>query len=186
MPRCPSFAREFQRPNLGDAGRESCMRPERHFCHAPHLAMDRAVGDTFQPLSCNATVAPSGSSPLLSSSWPSRPHLRLHEVSQPESPEPWAAPGEGWYFLADVGRPLDGQEAGNMTVGSSTVTTISPGRVADAIAGGKKYAALMARHGAKSVRMMLLMSSTPIRLVSSCCAAMICWPARWTSVSVTP
>ncbi len=69
--------------------------------------------------------------------------------------------------MADVGRPLDGQEAGNMTVGSSTVTTISPGRVADAIAGGKKYAALMARHGAKSVRMMLLMSSTPIRLVSS-------------------
>jgi hypothetical protein len=54
-----------------------------------------------------------------------------------------------------------------MTVGSSTVTTINTGRAADAIADAKKYGELMSRHGAKNVRSMLLMSSTPLRMVLS-------------------
>jgi len=54
-----------------------------------------------------------------------------------------------------------------MAVGSSTVTTIKTGRVADALAVSKKFNELIARHGAKNLRTMLLMSSTPIRLVSS-------------------
>ena len=54
-----------------------------------------------------------------------------------------------------------------MTVGSSTVTTINPGRVPDALAVSNKFKELIARHGAKNLRTMLLLSSTPIRMVTS-------------------
>jgi hypothetical protein len=54
-----------------------------------------------------------------------------------------------------------------MTVGSSTVTTVAAGRTNEAIADSAKYRALMERHGAQNVRVMLLMSSTPLRLVTS-------------------
>lgn len=54
-----------------------------------------------------------------------------------------------------------------MTVGSSTVTTIKPGRATDAIADSKKYGEIMTRHGAKNVRTLLLMNSTPMRIVLS-------------------
>jgi hypothetical protein len=46
-----------------------------------------------------------------------------------------------------------------MTVGSSTVTTIKPGRAAEAIADSTKYGEIMTRHGAKNVRTLLLMNS---------------------------
>ncbi len=54
-----------------------------------------------------------------------------------------------------------------MTVGSSTVTTLKPGRMSDALAITKKFNEVIVRHGGKNVRNMLLMSSTPIRMVSS-------------------
>jgi hypothetical protein len=54
-----------------------------------------------------------------------------------------------------------------MTVESSTVTTVKTGRVADALAVSKTFNELIARHGAKNLRTMLLMSSTPMRLGSS-------------------
>ena len=52
-----------------------------------------------------------------------------------------------------------------MTVGSSTVSTIKPGRAADAIAMTKKWAEFMAGHGAKNVRSLLLMNNTPMQIV---------------------
>lgn len=54
-----------------------------------------------------------------------------------------------------------------MTVGSTTITSLVPGRVPDAIADAEKYKALLTRHGAQNVRARLLMSSTPLRLVTS-------------------
>jgi hypothetical protein len=69
--------------------------------------------------------------------------------------------------LVAVEQPLDPQEVQSMAVGSSTVSTINPGRVPDALAITKKFNEVIARHGGKNVRNMLLMSSTPIRLVSS-------------------
>lgn len=54
-----------------------------------------------------------------------------------------------------------------MAVGSSTVTTINSGRVPDAIELNKRFSELLTRHGAKNQRTMLLLSSTPIRMVSS-------------------
>lgn len=54
-----------------------------------------------------------------------------------------------------------------MAVGSSTVTTINTGRVPDAMAINEKFSKLLAGHGAKNPRTMLLLSSTPIRMVSS-------------------
>jgi hypothetical protein len=69
--------------------------------------------------------------------------------------------------LVKLGQPLDPQEVQSMTVGSSTVSTIHPGRVPDALAITKKFNEVIVRHGGKNVRNMVLMSSTPIRLVSS-------------------
>ena len=54
-----------------------------------------------------------------------------------------------------------------MTVGNSTVTTIRPGRGAEAVAESKKFAEIVTRHGGRNVRSMLLMSSSPLRLVLS-------------------
>lgn len=54
-----------------------------------------------------------------------------------------------------------------MAVGTSTVTTIKSGRVPDALDVTKRFSALLSRHGAKNPRTMLLLSSTPIRMVSS-------------------
>jgi len=54
-----------------------------------------------------------------------------------------------------------------MTVGFSSVSSIKPGRVEDAIADGEKFKKLLAAAGAQNVRTMLLMSSTPIRTVLS-------------------
>lgn len=54
-----------------------------------------------------------------------------------------------------------------MAVGSSTVTTLVPGRENDAIAEGAKYKALLERHGAQNYRTMLLMNATPLRMVTS-------------------
>ena len=52
-----------------------------------------------------------------------------------------------------------------MTVGSSTVSTIKPGRAADAIALTKKWEQFLAGHGAKNVRSLLLMSTSPMQVV---------------------
>lgn len=54
-----------------------------------------------------------------------------------------------------------------MTVGSTTVSTVAAGRINDAMADIEKYSALLTRHGAQNIRNMLLMSSTPLRLVTS-------------------
>lgn len=54
-----------------------------------------------------------------------------------------------------------------MTVGSNTVTTLVAARVNDAIADSAKYKALMERHGAQNYRVMLMMGSTPLRMVTS-------------------
>ena len=54
-----------------------------------------------------------------------------------------------------------------MTVGGSSVSTIKPGRGADAIAMSKKWGEFMASHGAKNVRCLLLMNNTPMQIVLS-------------------
>lgn len=54
-----------------------------------------------------------------------------------------------------------------MTVGSSTVTTLVPGRENDAIAEAPKFRALLERHGAQNYRIMLMMDRTPLRMVTS-------------------
>lgn len=54
-----------------------------------------------------------------------------------------------------------------MTVGSTTVSTVAPGRINDVIADIERYKAVLARHGAKNIRNMLMMSSTPLRMVTS-------------------
>ena len=54
-----------------------------------------------------------------------------------------------------------------MTVGSSTVSTIKPGRAADAIALTKKWEQFLGGHGAKNVRSLLLMSTSPMQVVLS-------------------
>ena len=54
-----------------------------------------------------------------------------------------------------------------MTVGSFTVTTIKPGRAAEAIDDSKRYGEIMTRHGAKNLRTVVLMNSTPVRIVLS-------------------
>ena len=54
-----------------------------------------------------------------------------------------------------------------MTVGFSSISSIKPGRVEDAIAEGEKFKKLLTAAGAQNVRTMLLMSSTPIRTVLS-------------------
>lgn len=52
-----------------------------------------------------------------------------------------------------------------MTVGSSTVSTIKPGRGADAIALSKKWEQFLGGHGAQNVRSLLLMSTSPMQMV---------------------
>jgi hypothetical protein len=52
-----------------------------------------------------------------------------------------------------------------MTVGSSTISTIKPGRAADAIALTKKWEQFLGGHGAKNVRSLLLMSTSPMQVV---------------------
>ena len=54
-----------------------------------------------------------------------------------------------------------------MTVGGSSVSTIKPGRGADAIAMTKKWEAFLAGNGAKNVRSILLMDNTPMQIVLS-------------------
>jgi len=54
-----------------------------------------------------------------------------------------------------------------MTVGSSTVTMLVPGRENDAIADAPKFKALLERHGAQNYRVMLMMDRTPLRMVTS-------------------
>jgi hypothetical protein len=54
-----------------------------------------------------------------------------------------------------------------MTVGSSTVTMLVPGRENDAIADAPKFRALLERHGAQNYRIMLMMDRTPLRMVTS-------------------
>jgi hypothetical protein len=55
----------------------------------------------------------------------------------------------------------------DMTVGSSTVTTLVAGRENDAIADAAKFRALLERHGAQNYRVMLMMDRTPLRMVTS-------------------
>jgi hypothetical protein len=52
-----------------------------------------------------------------------------------------------------------------MTVGSSTVSTIKPGRAADAIALTKKWEQFLGGLGAKNARSLLLMSTSPMQVV---------------------
>ena len=52
-----------------------------------------------------------------------------------------------------------------MTVGGSTVSTIKPGRAADAIAMTKKWEQFLGGHGARNVRSLLLMNNSPMQLV---------------------
>lgn len=52
-----------------------------------------------------------------------------------------------------------------MTVGSSTVSTIKPGRAADAIAITKKWEKFLGGLGAQNARSLLLMSTSPMQIV---------------------
>jgi len=54
-----------------------------------------------------------------------------------------------------------------MTVGSTTVTTLVAGRTNDAIADVAKYKAILERHGAQNFQVKLMMTSTPLRLMTT-------------------
>lgn len=54
-----------------------------------------------------------------------------------------------------------------MTVGSSSVSAIKPGRVEEALADNEKWKKLLTDAGAQNVRILLMMNSTPLRLVTA-------------------
>ena len=54
-----------------------------------------------------------------------------------------------------------------MTVGASSVSTIKPGRVEDAIALSQKWGKVVTAAGGQNYRTVLLINATPIRLVQS-------------------
>ena len=54
-----------------------------------------------------------------------------------------------------------------MTVGLSTVSSIKPGRIEEAIADNEKWKKLLSAAGAQNVRTLLLMNSTPLQIVTA-------------------
>jgi len=71
----------------------------RHWATRDQLTYESIHWIEHTPTTAAVANAASGSSPLLSLSLPSPPHLRQHEVSQPDSTELWAGP----YSIADEG-----------------------------------------------------------------------------------